>query len=325
MNKFIILIGVALFASGCGAIKQFDYRPITNEDIEIVLKEWAKRDLSAQSIEVLVNEEDSGFLLVKHKLNNAIHYGAILLPQGEDLSNAPVMIVLDGLNQEKPSMDLNSHPKSGYARLDPYTKFIKIFPSFRGRTAFYKGIGYHSEGDFCDAYDGATDDAISLINVAEALFPEANYENIFATGYSRGGLVALLLGVRDTRIHTVSAFAAPTDFYRKSVSENYGAQYQCQFIEGKTNIESRTRMLASSPVYFSPQENLQIVDIHHGAIDEVVPVWNASAMSDHLRLFDVDLNVSIYPEGEHDIYTDSSATFEKSRSGLYMFIRDLGI
>jgi len=91
--KFIILVGITFSVDGCGLEKQFDYRPVTNEDIEFVLKESAERNLSAQSIEIVVNEEESGFLLVKHRLSDAIHYGAILLPKGESLSNVPAMIV----------------------------------------------------------------------------------------------------------------------------------------------------------------------------------------------------------------------------------------
>ncbi len=320
ISKKFVLFFIIIISKFCYAESGFNYRPITDKDINAVWNEWNNRDVSAKNIEVVLSDRESGFVLVKHELHGNAHFGGIILPKSKDLTNAPVMVILDGLNQEKPEIRLGIYPRSGYVKFEPYSDFIKIIPSFRGRTAYFKGRGYASGGDFCDAYDGATDDAIALVNVAESLYPEANFKKIFARGYSRGGIVALLMAVRDPRVNTVSSFAAPTDFYRDSVKDNYGTQYQCQFFEGKTNTEARIRMLASSPVYFKPQTNLENVDIHHGENDEVVPVWNAKIMSDHLRAFNINLNVSIYPQGKHDIYTDPSATVEKSRAGLYMFI-----
>jgi len=183
----------------------FDYRPVTNQDIEAVLAEWASRDLSRANAEVIYEEdgEDYRFLIVEHDVQGKVHFGGMLLPDTDDLSGAPVELLADGLNQGSPSIGLNNVVISTNLKSPPHSSFIEIWPSFRGRSLTYEGAGYFfSEGDFCDAFDGATDDAIALLNVAEKLFPEANFEEVLVNGGSRGGTVAQLMGVRDPRVNT---------------------------------------------------------------------------------------------------------------------------
>jgi dienelactone hydrolase len=298
---------LALSVPAMGQQSDFDYRPVTSQDIEAVLAEWAARDLPPTNAEVIYEEdgEDYRFLIVKHEVQGKVHFGGMLLPDTNDLSGAPVELLADGLNQGSPSIDLNNMVISSNLKSPPHSSFIKIWPSFRGRSLSYEGAGYFfSEGDFCDAFDGATDDAIALLNVAEELFPEANFENILVNGGSRGGTVALLMGVRDPRVNTIIAADAPADFYdefwNREERKNY--QYQCQFLNRKTETEARLRMLASSPLHFAPQESVENVYIHHGEDDTIVPVSQAIEMAGHLESFGVHVETFIYPDTGHGEY-----------------------
>lgn len=297
-------------ASSVSAVAQqtpFDYRPISSDDIDSVRAEWASRNLTPKNFEVIYEEngEDYRFLIVKHDVQGKVHFGGMLLPYVEDLSGAPVELLADGLSQGNPSISLSNVVISTNLKSPPHASFIKIWPSFRGRSLTFEGAGYFfSEGDFCDAFDGATDDAIALLNVAQELFPEANFEEILVNGGSRGGTVAQLMGVRDSGVNTIIAADAPVDFYdefwNREERKNY--QYQCQFLNRKTEAEARLRMLASSPLHFAPQESVENVYIHHGENDTIVPSSQASEMAEHLRGFGVDVEAFVYPDTGHGEY-----------------------
>jgi len=91
-------------------------------------------------------------------------------------------------------------------------RFIYVVPSFRGEVLNFDGKTFKSEGDRRDALDGATDDSSRFLNVALQTAPEANGKRICAFGQSRGGTVALLLGIRDKRIDCVVDWSGPTDW-----------------------------------------------------------------------------------------------------------------
>lgn len=146
---------------------------------------------------------------------------------------------------------------------------VFVIPVFRGRTLIYGEMAFEAEGDFCDAYDGAADDSIALLNVTAAEVPQADISRLMVRGVSRGGNVALLVAV-------AVAQSAPTDFYRQEVADHYEAQYRCQFLTGKTEAQSRQRMLASSLLRFPMKPPISRVYIEHGEPDDVVPLWNAA-------------------------------------------------
>lgn len=318
---FLQLIGVACYGN-----TDFDYRVVNEKDTQSVLTAWKERDLSPKDVQIIIDEQGEGFrlLLIKHNVLGSTHFGAIILPDTNDLTNVPVLILPSGLNQENPTIKLDSYVASNYRQVAPYSGFIKVIPSFRGRTMYYKDVGYYSEGDFCDAYDGAADDTIALLSSVKFLYPKANFDDVLVIGGSRGGNVALLMGVRDPRINTIISERAPVDFYREDVKSYYGKQYQCQFLEGKTNAQARQRMLSSSPAHFEPQENLESVFIHHGGQDEVVPKWNANSISNHLLNSGIDVTTFIYPNRGHgDLWRDSSYR-ENNLVGISRFLKNIG-
>jgi dipeptidyl aminopeptidase/acylaminoacyl peptidase len=291
----------------------FNYRAITPDDLAQVQNVWSQRDLSAQAVTV-AHQHNAGSYQVtiySHRIGADTHTGAVVAPHGAAAGSLPVLVVLDGLDQSNPSMDL-SWSLSSY-RGDA----VLVVPTFRGRTLRYAGQGYAAGGDFCDAYDGATDDAIAMLNVAAATTPAANMNRIVAQGFSRGGNVALMMGMRDRRVRTVLAGAGPVDFYRAEPAARYGSQYTCQFITGKTEAASRLHMLASSPLHFRLQPTVSRVELFHGTDDTIVPLWNATEMASALQAQGANVRLTTYPGSTHStIWTNPAFTRDWTQSQL---------
>jgi len=315
---FSNLVALGLLAPlicGCGS-DGFDYSPPTEAQLQEVQNLWSERDLSAQGV-VLAHRDDSHeayqLRIYEHLVGGQKHYGAVTIPKTELQSVFPVVLFADGLDQQNPTMDVGTWTDGAQPVLD---RAVFVIPVFRGRTLIYGELAFAAEGDFCDAYDGATDDSIALLNVAQAELPQADFARLLVRGPSRGGNVALLLAERDDRVTVASAQSAPTDFYRQEVADSYGSQYRCQFLTGKTEEQSRQRMLASSPLRFPMKPGVQRVYIDHGEQDQVVPLWNAEEMVQALEAQQVDVQYFSYPGLGH---TDlgSSPDFNARRGQIY--------
>lgn len=322
--QFVIVLCTLITSPVTNSDSAFQYRPIEDSDIESIVDLWGSRDLSPKDVAVVVDEtlEDTRILIVKHSVMGNTHYGAILLPLNSNMANVPVIVHPTGLNQRNPNIVIDDYVSSGFTQMEPSSSLIKVIPAFRGRTMHYKGVEYVATGDFCDAYDGATDDALALLNVAESLFPEAYIEHVLAFGISRGGNVGLLMAARDDRIRTVIAQMAPVDFYREDLMKAYGEQYKCQFFQGKTTQQARQRMLASSPLYFKPNPNLRDVQIHQGETDTTVPLWNADQITVHLKGYNINVLKFGYPECGHSpgcLFRHGSS--EHYKAGVRAFIQ----
>lgn len=329
MKKFIVIVvsSLLLFACASGSNKintqqettsnalvsvrsQFNFTKLEQRDIEEVTSMWQSRNLSAKNVEVIFrnNVGKNSVLIVKHSINSRVHYGAIVIPSSTAKIRLPVVLIPDGLDQSNPPVDINEWTEwlSGETR---YSDYIVIIPLIRGRSLNYGKLSVSAEGDFCDAYDGAADDSIAMLNVAQFLVPEGHYDEVVVSGVSRGGNTALLLAARDKRINTVIAIAAPTDFYRLEPSVRYGKQYDCQFFTDKSIYEAKQRMVASSPLYHFPLRNVEKVVIHHGQNDSIVPVWNAMEMASHLKSLNINVESHIYKETTH-FTIHSNASFQ---------------
>lgn len=301
------LAPVALVLSACGggdeapAASSFDYTPPTSAQLREIQTLWAGRDLAAQNVTVF-HRDDSNLIyelrIYQHVVGGRTHFGVVTIPKNSPRTSFPVVLFADGLAQDNPTMDIARWVQGAQARLG---QAVFVVPAFRGRTLIYNGISVNAAGDFCDAYDGATDDAIALLNVVEAAIPQADFSRVMARGGSRGGNTALLLAVRDPRVTVASAASAPVDFYRAEVAARYGRQYRCQFFDGKTAEEARRRMLASSPLRFPILPNVTRVYLDQGSADEVVPSWNAEEMAAQMRAQAVNLEYHLYPGYGHDL------------------------
>jgi dipeptidyl aminopeptidase/acylaminoacyl peptidase len=262
---------------------QLSFPAPTAVELQAVTTEWNQRDLSARDVE-LANQDtlavDYDVQIYRHRVGGNTHYGAVTIPKNALPGTVPVVVHADGLDQQNPLLNLDENLQMAGALLQGV---IYVVPTFRGRSLVYKGVSYPADGDFCDAYDGAADDAIALLNVVASEVPAANLDRVMARGGSRGGNTALLMAVRDVRIKLVLAIAAPVDFNRLEIRTRYAGQFRCQFIDNKTPEASRLRVLASSPLHFAVLSSVRKVFLFHGSADDVVPVWNATEMDARLK------------------------------------------
>ncbi len=328
MKIFAPMLPILLLLAGevlADDSQPFEYRTITRADLDRVLADWRNRDLSAKNVTVIHQEDYDGFrlLIVRHDVASRAHFGAIFVPDVENLAAAPVVVLPDGLQQYNPTFDIELNIKK-FQSLESLKGFVKILPAFRGRFMSYQDNGWFSRGDFCDAYDGPTDDSIAMLNAAEHLLPEVSFDKVLVWGGSRGGNTALLMAVRDPRVNTVIAMAGPVDFYRKDWQVEGTNQYRCQFFDEKSERESRHRMLASSPLFFEPERNLEDVFLHHDEGDDVVHVWNAHEMAEHLDFHSVNVTKYIYPTQGHGAMLGDASFWGNVETGISEFLDNIG-
>lgn len=279
---------------------RFSFPAPSASELESVQAAWAQRDLAVHDVEVVTTDTSSpdyDVKIFKHRVAGKIHFGAVTIPKDAQPGSTPVGLHADGLDQHDPNMDLGTTLAMAGELL---RAVVFVVPTFRGRTLIYKGVTYAAEGDFCDAFDGAADDAIALLNVVEQEVPAANMDRVMVRGGSRGGNTALLLAIRDPRIKLALAISAPTDFNRLEVRVRYGDQYKCQFIDGKTPEQSRLRILASSPLYFPVLDTVRKVFIFHGSVDAVVAQWNAIEMATRLQDEGTPVELKIFDGYGHE-------------------------
>jgi dipeptidyl aminopeptidase/acylaminoacyl peptidase len=273
---------------------QLSFPTPTAAELQAVTTEWNQRDLGARDVE-LANQDtlavDYDVQIYRHRVGANTHYGAVTIPKNALPGTVPVVVHADGLDQQNPPLNLDENLQMAGALLQGV---VYVVPTFRGRSLIYKGVSYPADGDFCDAYDGAADDAIALLNVVASEVPAANLDRVMARGGSRGGNTALLMAVRDARIKLVLAIAAPVDFNRLEVRTRYAGQFRCQFLDNKTPEASRLRVLASSPLHFPVLPSVRKIFLFHGSADEVVPVWNASEMAARLQARGVPTELKIF-------------------------------
>lgn len=294
--------------SGCGGGSEpsgeldpsLSFQPPTQAELQAISAAWAARDLSVRDSIVTLRDTAPGdydVLIVRHGVGASTHYGAITIPKNAGSQSVPVVVHADGLSQDNPPVNLDVHLQMAGELL---RGVVYVIPTFRGRTLVYKGVSYPSDGDSCDAYDGATDDAIALLNVVEDNVAAANMARVMVRGGSRGGTVALLMAVRDARVDIALAIAAPVDFNRLELRARYAEQFRCQFIANKAADQSRNSILASSPLHFPMPPTVQRVFIFHGSTDSVVPLWNATEMALHLDTLSVPVDLEIFEGYGHD-------------------------
>ena len=273
-------------------------RAPTSAELAQVQATWAQRNLSSQDVVTAYESSEGAYNLkiYSHKVGGNTHFGVVLVPISPISRQLPVLLYLDGLGPE-PLIDLETHLSN--FRPDA----VLVMPLFRGRIMRFRGHTFQATGDFCDSWDGAADDAISLLNVVAATTPQADANNVTASGYSRGGTIALLVGERDRRVRTIIAGAAPTDFNREEMRVAGGRFYQCQFVTDMTAAASRQRILASSPLHFPILPSVRKVNLFQGETDTAVRPWHTRELVTALAAQAISPNVHFYP-GAHGTTPD---------------------
>lgn len=247
-------------------------------ELDYIFKEWQARDLVPTAYTVIQQETIlSGkftFKMVSFKVNGIKEYAALLIPI--TTAKVPVQILVGGfglgMTTNSRSMVLDSNNGSA-----PH---IVAIPALRGQSLEIgiNGTVYKSpisEGDQCEAFDGGTDDVLALLNLIEQTEPLADVNRTGVQGGSRGGAVAFLAGIRDTRIKRVIGVVSPTNMLELTAKMQNDPTYQCQFLSsfknGQTSLaQTRNKMLASSPIYFA--RYLPLAQLHMGLKDQNVPI-----------------------------------------------------
>jgi len=282
------------------------FKKPSEAEIRDIASEWKHRDLSVKALQLIntqsavINGMKVSISIISHLVHGSLHYAAIVIPDQITTGKHPAILELKGVSAGYSPLTIASEMETPPFLCDDANKFIYLLPSFRGEKLIVNGKEYVSEGDRTNSWDGATDDALALLNAAAAFTSLIDTERTGAFGRSRGGSVAMLAGVRDKRIKQVVALSGPTDWF---TNMNLGGFRQeelvasglhihatpfdigGQFIERilKKNIEgvdglkeARKRMIAASALYFIDQ--FSNVQVHYGIEDRMVPVVNGTSL-----------------------------------------------
>ncbi len=273
------------------------------KELESILKDWQYRPSKASDQELIKEFDYSSnrpIQIWQHGPDTARHYGAVLLPTNyQPTEKYPLLLLAAGLDQKNPSVNLdkNNYWKKLIYHLDDH--FILI-PSYRGQALVVAGRRYCSDGFFGDAFDGATDDALALIDLAQSHYKNIDTSRLVAYGISRGATVVLLAGIRNPDLDLIIAQSGPTDFFNRETRVRYGFQYRYQFLsQQKPLADIRAKILKSSPLLFihELQGNVKLI---HGVDDSVVPLWHAEHL--HKRFPDSS-RIDFYKrQGGHRLY-----------------------
>lgn len=300
----------------------------TPEEIAEARSAWGARDLGIRAVETVLTRPlqfgnvRATLRIVAHRVHGSRHFGAIIVPDGAPPRSCPVIVEAKGVSWDFFPLRVPEGLDVPGILGDDFGRFVLVAPGFRGETIVVGHDTLRSEGDRADAWDGATDDLLALLNVALATTPSIDPKRVCVFGRSRGGAVALLAAERDRRIGGVAAWAAPADWFRlmglrgwtqqelvadglrhRAAPNQSGGQFVNYFlkaaIDGRAGLrETRLRMIASSPLYAA--ELLPETQLHYGVDDGIVPERNGRALAAAVRQPDRCLRAFFHDGAGHD-------------------------
>jgi len=256
----------------------------TQQELDAVVNNWKARDLSAKNYSVVQTAEvfpDITLKIVSYTVSGHTEYGALLIPKST--SALPVHTFIGGFGIDSPINGVKLVIDQTFFD-DP---FIFVVPALRGQSVriMVNDVAYSSptsEGEHCEAFDGAADDAIALLNIVESTEQTADMNRVAVRGGSRGGTVALLIGERDKRVKLTIGVAGPTNMMELTSKNENDRTYQCQFLSDLANgsalADVRHKMIASSPIFFA--KDLPKTQLHLAANDVIVPVSQGEELKD---------------------------------------------
>jgi len=285
------------------------------KEIRKALRNSRKLNLSPKEVVIhdsIVLSNTNRLYVLSHEVQGNTHYGAIIIPASNNIEKLPVIIFAtggDGMHtQFNIAQDFNHKAVQfphflGEGFDDSY---MVVIPSFRGQQLIIGDTKYQSEGNVGDAFDGATNDAIAMLNVVLKTFHQADKKRIAIYGGSRGGTVALLASARDKRIKKVIAVACPTNM--KALYSLYPGQFKLLFfndlLSGKiSEAEAREKFISSSPINFLKE--FPAVQLHHDFNDPFVPVDFAKSLVENMKKEGKVIEPYYYQEGIHGFWDNS--------------------
>jgi dipeptidyl aminopeptidase/acylaminoacyl peptidase len=284
-------------------------------EISEVLTGLRQMDLSAKNIVVhdsIDLPNTNRLYVISHQVEGRRHYGAIITPVRTKQDRLPVVIFATGGDGMSTAFDITQDFNHAAAQFPSFlgrdldSTTIVVIPSFRGQQLIIGQRKFQSDGDVGDAFDGATTDALALLNVALKQFKHADKNQIAIYGGSRGGTVALLAAARDKRIKKVIAVAAPTDM--KQLYLLYPEQFKLLFFRDLlankiTEQQARKKFIACSPIYFVNE--LPALQLHHDNNDPFVPVSFAKQLEKSIGDKGKRVEAFYYNEGIHGFWSDA--------------------
>jgi pimeloyl-ACP methyl ester carboxylesterase len=299
------LASIVMLVGSCkknDALKGIDkdalFAPPSATELQAIKANWEKRNLTPQDVTIEATQDISSklsFHLLSFRLNGHKQYAGALVPVSTE--PLPVLLYVYGFALSDPV----SYQNIKLLGSDTSLPFIYVMPALKGQSLSltvndktYKSP--LSEGTRNDAFDGATDDAIATLNAIGTAFTQADTSRVITRGGSRGGTVALLMAARDKRVKRAAAIAFPSDLLGLTASHQQDPTYRFQFLDalingGATLEETRTKMIASSPLYFCSE--LAKTQMHFGEKDDITPalqgqmLFNALpvGLKDSVKLF----------------------------------------
>ncbi|WP_421796264.1 alpha/beta hydrolase family protein [Haliscomenobacter sp.] len=282
-------------------------------ETDSIFAQWKQRDLTPRDYTVIqestILDGKYTFKMLSFKINGIKEYGALLIPK-TDVS-VPVRLLIGGFGLDITTNSVNLSLDSS----DPSGPYILAIPALRGQSLAItlNGTLYSSplsEGVHCDAFDGATDDAIAFLNLVQQTESKADVNRSSIRGGSRGGTVALLAGIRDPRIKRVVDVVGPTDLLTLTSLHENDPTYLCQFLNDLKNkqatlAETRNKLIASSPLYFA--QHLPLTQLHMGLKDKNVPVDQAYGLEQKMTQLGLKslFQLYTYDKTHADIATDN--------------------
>lgn len=276
----------------------------TESELTQVRSDWSSREIVAEDVRVEARFDlpsNQVLLVVSHRTPAGRHVGGVLAPVAalDEAASHPVLLQLHGLG---PEMTLELPDPAAAPSGTPPTEIVTAWPSFAGHSLRFRDQTWSSDGEPWDFCDGAGDDALRFLEATLQVVSGADPGRVVAYGGSRGGNVALLLALRDTRIRRAISLAGPTDYFVEDLlsHENafvlYGQWLVKPVLEGTGTVaDARARLLRCSPLYFA--EHLPPVQLHHGTADRNLPVEQTRKLEHALRPWPRGYDQIYYYEG----------------------------
>lgn len=285
------------------------------KEIQAVEKSLRNRDLTPRQVilhDTMQLSNGNRLFILSHQVEGNQHFGAVILPK-HSRKKMPVILFLTGGDGFHTAFDVEqdfNHAAASFPNLlggELDNQFIVVIPGFRGQDLTIDGKKYKSGGSVQDAFDGATTDALAMLNATLSSFRQADEDRIAVYGGSRGGTVALLAASRDARISRAVVVAAPTDM--KALYLLYPDQFKVLFfndlLAGRIDEQqARQSFLSCSPIYFV--KTLPLIQLHHDNNDPFVPVPFAKNLVEEMNSHGKNVQPYFYNEGIHGFWNDKS-------------------